>query len=277
MKKRVKKSEIENNKGKLLIYIIIGILVVIAIISLGYIFLNSNVIHKTNKEENKIEDKTKVKEEYKDLEITNDIKALVKRVHKYGVEGDKTVFTNKKLSVDEMDSYYKFALASNTYADKIVLLDNVNEGGIEAEISEDVVRDEYNDLFGPDTYEALDTIPLYCGELEYDKVFKRYVSSGYGCGSGSAFENYENVLSARKSKTTLLITTAVVFVHYGTNSICLDYNCENVIDTFPPDSTDEVYFINYINNNKDKLYQYTYKFKIDKDHYYYLGFERTNG
>ena len=276
MKKRVNKKE-EKNNGKVLINIIIFILLVIAIISLGYIFLNSNVIHKTNKEENKIEDKTKVKEEYKDLEITNDIKALVKRVHKYGVEGDKTVFTNKKLSVDEMDSYYKFALASNTYADKIVLLDNVNEGGIEAEISEDVVRDEYNDLFGPDTYEVLDTIPLYCGELEYDKVFKRYVSSGYGCGSGSAFENYENVLSARKSKTTLLITTAVVFVHYGTNSICLDYNCENVIDTFPPDSTDEVYFINYINNNKDKLYQYTYKFKIDKDHYYYLGFERTNG
>ena len=176
-----------------------------------------------------------------------------------------------------MDLYYKFGLASNTYADKIVLLDNVNEGGIEAEISEDIVRDEYNDLFGPDTYEELDTIPLYCGELEYDKVYKRYVSSGYGCGSGSIFENYENVISAKKSKNTLLVTTAVVFVHFETNTICLDYNCENVIETFTPDSTDKEFFINYINNNKDKLYQYTYKFKVEGDHYYYLGFERTNG
>ena len=276
MKKRVNKKE-EKNNGKILINIIIFILIVIAIISLGYIFLNSNIVHKTNKEENKTEEKTKVKEEYKDLEITNDIKALVKRVHQYGVEGDKTVFTNKKLSVGEMDSYYKFALASNTYADKIVLLDNVNEGGIEAEISEDAVRDEYNDLFGPDTYEMLETIPLYCGKLEYDKVYKRYVSTGYGCGSGSAFENYENVISAKQSKTSLIITTAVIFVHYETNSICLDYNCESVIDNFAPDSTDELFFINYINNNKDKLYQYTYKFKVDGDHYYYLGFERTNG
>lgn len=276
MKKRVNKKE-EKNNGKILINIIIFVLLVIVIISLGYILLNSNITQKTNKEENNTEEKTKVKEKYKDLEITNDIKALVKRVHKYGPEGDKVVFTNKKLSVDEMELSYKFALASNTYADKVELLDNVNEGGIEAEISEDVVRDEYNDLFGPDTYERTDVIPLYCGELHYDKVFKRYVSSGYGCGSGSIFENYENVISAKKSKNSLLITTAVVFVHFGTNSICLDYNCESVIETFAPDSTDELFFINYINNNKDKLYQYTYEFKVDGDHYYYLGFERTNG
>ena len=267
----------DNNKSKILILVIILVLVVISCISFGYIFINSNIVNKKidkNETKKAIE---KVKEKYKDVEINNDIKSLIKRVHQYSVEGDKVVFTNKKLSVNEMDPYYKFSLASNTYANKITLLDNTAKGGIEAEISEDIVRDEYNDLFGPDTYEMLETIPLYCGKLEYDKVYKRYVSTGYGCGSGSAFENYEGVISAKKSKNNLLITTAVVFVHYETNSICLDYNCENIIETFAPDSTDELFFINYINNNKDKLYQYTYSFKIDGNHYYYLGFERTNG
>lgn len=275
MKKRVNKSEIEKTKGKVLIKITISILVIIAIISIVYIFLNTNLFHET-KTNNKKKD-TEVKEVYKDLEITNDIKALVKRVHAYDISGDKTIYTNEKLSVDKMDKYYKFALASNTYGEKVTLLDDVNEGGIASEISEDIVRDEYDDLFGPDTYEALDTIPLYCGKLEYDKVYKRYVSSGYGCGGVSSFKSYENVISAKKSKDTLLVTTAVVFANFEVNSLCFDYNCESVIDTFAPDSTDEVFFNNYIDNNKDKLYQYTYKFKIDGDHYYYLGFERTNG
>lgn len=265
-----------DKKKRIIIAIIISILVVFAAASLGYIFINSNIVNGNSKNV-PVKNDIKTKEKFIDIEVNNDIKALVRRVHQYSVEGDKVVFTNKKLDVDEMDPYYKFSLASNTYANKVVLLDNVNEGGIEAEISEDAVRDEYNDLFGPDSYEMLETIPLYCGKLEYDKVYKRYVSTGYGCGSGSAFENYENVISAKQSKTSLIITTAVIFVHYETNSICLDYNCENVIDKFAPDSTDEAFFINFINNNKDKLYQYTYKFKVDGDHYYYLGFERTNG
>ena len=39
---------------------------------------------------------------------------------------------------------------------------------------------------------------------------------------------------------------------------------------------DKVIFENYIEKNKDKLMQYTYKFKLNDDgFYYYQGFERT--
>ena len=60
------------------------------------------------------------------------------------------------------------------------------------------------------------------------------------------------------------------------------YDTDKVVGTYTSKDRHSEAFKNevttFIKNNKDKLMQYTFTFKQDKNgFYYYVGFERTNG
>lgn len=204
------------------------------------------------------------------------IQQLFKLVHQDFIAVDSVVYKNKKLNVSEMDEFYKFSLASNLYSGEAVRNNNAGLNEITAYLDEEVVKHNYEVLFGKDTYKRLDKIPYTCTDMFFDTVHTRYVTTNQACGSISPFSSYEKVVNAEKNDEYLYITGAVVFAEGFTGSLCKDYGCENVIDSYPSNTTDEVYFYDYIDKNKDKLMQYTYKFKLDDDgFYYYQGLERT--
>lgn len=279
MKNKIKKRVDDNKKnisGLVFLWTIFFILLIAAGTlyltkdSLIDFFIKDKVVDKTGMINDKNEEMVNV-----DIDSPN-VKQLFNMVHKHFVAVDNTIYKNKKLDVSEMEDFYKFSLASNLYSGEAIRNDHASENEITAYLNENVVKQYYELIFGKGTYKAIDTIPYSCTDMSYDTVSRRYVTTNQVCGSISPFSAYEKIIDAKKDNEYLYITGAVVFSESYTGSLCKDYECKNVIDNYPSNIFDEEYFHNYIDKNLDKLQQYTYKFKLDDDgFYYYQGFERT--
>ena len=289
IKKRIKDGEIEEakiiiKKNKTLV--VLSSIFLILIVILGLLIINTkNIIKNKKVDENKKEKlinpkthdevnskKNETEEEfYEEIDIDESIKELLYTVHSHrDSSGDSTIYNSDGLTIDKMSDYYKFELACNIYCPKV----NKNtSSSILGEIDEEVVKESYEKLFGENTYKSLEQIPYYNNDLIYDEN-GRYLTTVLNSSGESTLSSKEVILNVKKSDKELLITTAVLFVEKNYLVICRDYNCMKTLERLK--NFGENYFIEYINNNKEDLMQYTYKFKIEEDNYYYNGFERTN-
>ena len=280
MKNKIKKR-VEGNKKNISGIIMVIFVVFILIVGCVFIYINKDLLIDNLKKDNKVknDDKEVVavtdKDLYKAIDINSpNIVNLFNLVHSDTVDGDATLYHNKKMDVSEMDEFYKFSLIKNIYDGQAMIFKNAGLGEITASIDEKKVKQAYESFFGLNTYKKLDEIPYECTTMQYDSLNKRYITTNQVCGSISPFYPYEKIISAKKNDSELLITGAVVFVY--DYAICRDYDCTKVIDNNSSAVTGFDYLDKYIETNKDNLMQYTYKFKLNDDgFYYYQGFERT--
>ncbi len=277
MKSKIKKRVDENRSnstGLVLLWFIFFVLIV----SCGILYLNKDKIILNFKEKKEVSSKVEdVKDGYTSVDIDSpSIKNLFNLVHRDFLAVDEVLYGNKKLNVSEMEDYYKFGLASNLYTGEAVRNNYALENEITAYIDENVVKDKYEIIFGKGTYKKIDLIPYSCTDMHYDTVNIRYVTTNQACGVESPFNAHEKIIKSMKKDKELLIVGAVVFSESYTGSLCSDYECKNIIDNYSSRVTNKEYFYDYIDDNLDKLQQYTYKFKLNDDgFYYYQGFERT--
>ncbi len=280
MKNKIKKR-VDGNKKNASGLVFLWTIFFILLVACAVLYLNKDNLIELFTKDKVVVDKTgMVNDKYEkmiDVDIDSpNVKHLFNLVHKDFVSVDGVIYKNKKLTVNEMDDFYKFSLASNLYSGVAVRNNYAQENQITAYLDEEVVKDYYEVLFGKGTYKQVEKIPYNCTDMYYDTVHRRYVTTNQVCGSISPFSSYEKIIDAKKDDEHLYITGAVVFAEGFTGSLCKDDVCENVIDNYPSNTTDENYFYEYIDKNKDKLMNYTYTFKLNDDgFYYYQGFERT--
>lgn len=279
MKNKIKKR-VDGNKKNTSGLVFLWTIFFILLVACGVLYLNKDnlvelftkdkVVDKTGMVYDKNEKMVKV-----DVDSPN-VKHLFNLVHQDFVAVDSVIYKNKKLTVAEMDDFYKFSLASNLYSGVAIRNNYAEENQITAYLDEETVKDYYEVVFGKGTYKQMEKIPYSCTDMYYDTVHRRYVTTNQVCGSVSPFSAYEKIVDAKKDDEHLYITGAVVFAEGFTGSLCKDEGCENVIDNYPSNTTDKNFFYEYIDENKDKLMNYTYTFKLNDDgFYYYQGFERT--
>lgn len=276
MKNKVKKRVNENKSSSVLVFL--WSISIILLIACGVLYLGKDSLIEYFRKD-KVVDKTGMIKDEKMIDVDVDspnIKQLFKLVHHDFIAVDETIYKNKKLDVSEMDDFYKFALASNLYSGEAVRNTNALINEITAYLDEEVVKHNYEVLFGKGTYKRIDKIPYTCTDMYFDTVHTRYITTNQACGSISPFSSYEKIIEAKKDDEYLYITGAVVFTEGYSGSICKDYGCEVTLDNYPSNITDEEYFYDYIDKNIDRLMHYTYKFILNDDgFYYYQGFERT--
>lgn len=280
IKKRVKNSEIEvarsfNKKffitTMILIVIILG-LVLFLLYDYKVIFppKNDKVITSTSKT-------TRHEDSFVSLSVDNSsIKELYNNIHdNITVGGDNYIYNNKEASVDDMSSEYKFKLAYNLYKSDIIKEDR-DSNGIDTSVSEDSVKSAYERLFGEGSYKRPESIKNGCDELVFDGVSKKFIGMSTDCSvSDNTIQIYDKILEVKRNSKELLITSGVVF-SYG-NNICKDVECNKILTENDGDYTRVKHFNDYIESNKDSVVQYTFKYSLGDDgFYYYSGFERTN-
>lgn len=277
MKNKIKKRVNENKSSSGLVFL--WSIFIILLIACGALYLGKDSLIEHFRKDKVVVDKTGMIKDEKMFDVDVDspnIKQLFKLVHHDFIAVDGTIYKNKKLDVSEMDDFYKFALASNLYSGEAVRNNNAGVNEITAYLDEEVVKHNYEVLFGKGTYKRIDKIPYTCTDMHFDTVHTRYITTNQACGSISPFSSYEKIIEAKKDDEHLYITGAVVFTEGYSGSICKDYGCEVTLDNYPSTITDEEYFYDYIDKNIDRLMHYTYKFKLNDDgFYYYQGFERT--
>ncbi len=280
IKKRVKNSEIEVAKSFNKKFFITTMILVVIILGLVLFLLydykvifppkNDKVITSTSKT-------TRHEDSFVSLSVDNSsIKELYNNIHdNITVGGDNYIYNNKKASVDDMSSEYKFKLAYNLYKNDIIKEDR-DSNGIDTSVSEDSVKSAYERLFGEGSYKRVESIKNGCDELVFDGVSKKYIGMSTDCSvSDNTIDIYDKILEVKRNSKELLITSGVVF-SYG-NNICKDVECNKILTENDGDYTRVKHFNDYIESNKDSVVQYTFKYSLSDDgFYYYSGFERTN-
>lgn len=277
MKNKIKKR-LNDNKNNASGLVFLWTIFFVLVIACGALYLGKDSLINFFVNKKMIVDKPGMENDKRvDVDINSpNIQQLFDMVHRDIPGGDGVIYSNKRLDAVDMDDYYKFGLASRLYSGAAVINNYAAENEITAYIEEEKVKHYYEVLFGKDTYKMLDKIPYTCTDMYYDTVSRRYITTNQVCGFISPFSAYEKVISAEKDDKMLYITGAVVFSESYTGSLCKDYECKEVIDSYPSTISEKEYFHNYIGKNKDKLIQYTYRFRLaDDGFYYYLGFERT--
>ncbi len=280
IKKRVKNSEIEVAKSFNKKFFITTMILVVIILGLVLFLLydykvifppkNDKVITSTSKT-------TRHEDSFVSLSVDNSsIKELYNNIHdNITIGGDNYIYNNKEASVDDMSSEYKFKLAYNLYKSDIIKEDR-DSNGIDTSVSEDSVKSAYERLFGEGSYKRPESIKNGCDELVFDGVSKKFIGMSTDCSvSDNTIQIYDKILEVKRNSKELLITSGVVF-SYG-NNICKDVECNKILTENDGDYTRVKHFNDYIESNKDSVVQYTFKYSLGDDgFYYYSGFERTN-
>lgn len=280
IKKRVKNSEIEVAKSFNKKFFITTMILVVIILGLVLFLLydykvifppkNDKVITSTSKT-------TRHEDSFVSLSVDNSsIKELYNNIHdNITIGGDNYIYNNKEASVDDMSSEYKFKLAYNLYKSDIIK-ENRDSNGIDTSVSEDSVKSAYERLFGEGSYKRPESIKNGCDELVFDGVSKKFIGMSTDCSvSDNTIQIYDKILEVKRNSKELLITSGVVF-SYG-NNICKDVECNKILTENDGDYTRVKHFNDYIESNKDSVVQYTFKYSLGDDgFYYYSGFERTN-
>ena len=267
----------KNGKGAL--FCIIALLVVAVIGLTGYIIVDKKLVTNGEKENSVSDNKTidKSKDSVVNLDITNsNIVSMFKNAHAFGYITDEKIFNNKKLSVADMDTKYKFLLAANS----LIL------GTTTDMILEENVKIAYEKIFGPNTYTHIEKLDFNCPIYTYNPD-GYFVAQNGGCGGSTGVWEEEKIISAKRYSDRIEITSAVIFFRkieditvIDDTGIYKDYNrTEKLADisTTADDSTSIHKKLNdYIDENKNNIQQYTYTFTLNEDgFYYYTGVERT--
>ena len=270
----------EEKKSKSSVVIIIVLLLIIIGLT-GYILVEKDIIKLSTKSTTE-EQQSPKKEAIDKVAIDKKnpyIQNWFNQVHGYAFQGDKEIYEKGGNTVAQMDNSYKFNIAMRESQSDIYSYYLNATGG--AEVPEEIVKKEYENLFGPNTYQSVQTLTVGCDEYSYDSTAKKYIAKSFGCGSTTTFfAPIEEIISAIKYNDRIEIISAVVYIDKEENSLYKDYNkTEKLTDMSAsyiadPKATEEL--TTYIKTNKDNLEQYTYTFKLNEDgFYYYREVKRT--
>lgn len=280
------KEEKKKNKG----LVVVIVLLILALVGMGgYIAYDKGYLsfgkketkeEKSNKETTTKETKSKTEE--LDVE-SSEVQDLYYNANNHGVLGiDETMYKATELKVSDMDDYYKMQLAYNLFKKDIK---EKNEGTYTIEtVSEDSVKTAFEKIFGKDTYKQVESFKLHsCATYKYNSANKVYEAITGGCGGTTAFSVVATPIKATKYEDRIEITSGVVFIDAETKALYKDYGKTSKIKDLTDDeltntlgNTYETRFTSYIEENTDKVGQYTYTFKLaDDGSYYYTGVKNT--
>ena len=276
MKKRINKTEIEKAKSSNRFIFVLTTLMLLVVIGelIFYVLYDKKLINFGNNTPQEVEENI-----FSQSETTFDVKLSNKEMNrlfnivKVSANNCENYNTAKSLKAKELSEKCKFNIASKIYGNYLVEA----EDGLRYILESDVSY-SYESLFGEGKYKSQEIIPY--GEnmsLLYSESDGYYfVHNGIGDYSNENV-SYEKILSAKKDKNYLYINSAVLYYEPNNRVICVDYDCEEVLDTISEGDNTSSYFDLYIEHNNKKLNRYKYTFKLDKNGFYkYVGFEKTN-
>ena len=283
--------EKKSNKG-LIVFIIILIICIIGLVF--YILVDKDIIklNSTNTENTQVEEKNTSENEKEDegieLSVDNEnIKTLFNNAHHMSIGPESQIYKDGGYKVSDMTTDEKFTLLANQWYNELnTHSDYIGQTNDQiTELNEDTLKSLYEKTFGPNTYERPTQITDgLCATFTYDETYQGYIAiNGAGCGGTSAFSVYEKIISATKYNDRIEIVSSAFYIDGESKQIYKDYNKTTslvvlLIDENTVSSAEERENIynQYIEDNKDKLEQYTYTYTLNEDGFYYLtSVERT--
>ncbi len=273
MKKRINSSEIEKAKRSNRFLFILTVLMLLVVIG-GLVFyvLYDKKLIKFDNFKNTTEEDIISKNET-NFNVNTDNKEVLKLYNTVRISNNdcSEYIDSKSLKTDKLNEECKFDIASNIYNKYLV-----EENGSKF-IPEDEVIYAYESLYGEGSYKNQELIP-YKNEskLYYSAINEKYILQNDIQDSDTNMSKHEDIISIKKDNSYLYINTSILYYESINKFICKDYKCDEIVEKLNDEANDE-YFKLYIKHNKNKLYNYQYKFKLDKNGFYkYIGFERTN-
>ena len=284
--------EKKKNKG-LIVFIVLLIICIMGLVfyilvDKDIIKLNNNTVENEQVEKNNSKDDNKEKDTRVKLDPENaNIKYLFNNAHFSAFEVDTHIYKDGGYKVSEMSEEDKMTLLGRQWYSEVEQIGPSSSDDYHwtLYLDEDTLKDIYERTFGPNTYHQVNQISDgLCITLTYDATNKRYSYIGqYGCGGTSAFGVHEKIISATKYNDRIEIVSAVVYLDGMSNQMYKDYNRttslgELLINENTTNNSEEREntYNKYIEDNKDKLEQYTYTYTLNEDGFYYLtSVERT--
>ncbi len=271
MKKRINSSEIERAKRSNMFLFILTILMLLVVIGglVFYVLYDKKLINfgdnRGSNEENiisKNETRFNLKNSNKEaLRLYNIVRISNNSCSEY--------INSDNVKTKDLKDDCKYGIASNIYK-KYVVIDNDKRY-----VSEYDVSYAYESLFGEGTYKSQETIP-YVNDYKLMYSAPNYIIQGEIKDTDSNMSIHEELLSVKKDNNYLYINSAAMYYESINKNICKDYDCNEIIETINEEPSSDYYSL-YIKHNKNKLNNYRYKFKLDKNGFYkYIGYEKTN-
>ena len=272
----------------LLIICIMG-LVFYILVDKDIIKLNNNTVENEQVEKNNSKDDNKEKDTRVKLDPENsNIKYLFNNAHHLSIGPETQIYRDGGYKVSEMTNDEKFTLLSNQWFSEMKTHpDYLRQTNDQITVlDEETLESLYERTFGPNTYERVNQITdsTDCIILTYDETYQGYSTrEEVGCGGTTAFSVHEKIISATKYNDRIEIVSAVVYLDGMSNQMYKDYNKttslgELLINENTTNNSEkrENTYNKYIEDNKDKLEQYTYTYTLNEDGFYYLtSVERT--
>lgn len=270
MKKRINSSEIEKARRSSRFLFILTVLMLLVVIGglIFYVLYDKNLINFGDDSSNEESIISKNETRF-DLKLTNKEVNRLYDIVRVSNNSCHDYINSKSIKTKDLSEECKYEIASNIYNRYIV-----DDNGLY--VSEDDVSYAYDSLFGENTYKAQELIPYkYNSKFYYSEVNKRYILQGNYEEMDSNMNNYEEVISIKKDNNYLYVNSAIMYYESINKNICKDYDCKEVVEKINEEPSPDYYSL-YIKHNKDKLYNYRYKFKLDKNGFYkYIGYEKT--
>lgn len=148
------------------------------------------------------------------------------------------------------------------------------------EISEDEMKKAFEEVFGENTYQAMNVINFDAlGSINYDASSKKYTmtfdpNDSWGCVTH--LYNKEKIITAYKFKDSIQITTAYVFNGDFSTELFKDAKSTEPLGVSMSISSEESKVLDYIDQHQDELHHLTYSFdKAENGNYYFSSVERT--
>ena len=284
----------EKKKSKgLIVFIVILIICIIGLVfyilvDKDIIKLNNTTVENEQVEKNNTKDDTEEKDTGVELDPEDaSIKYLFNNAHRPSIGPEAQIYRDGGYKVSEMSEEDKMILLARQWSPLVKHYSTGTSPNLTTTyyLDEDTLKDIYERTFGPNTYHQVNQITDgLCMTLTYDAANKRYSYIGEtGCGGTTAFSVHEKIISATKYSDRIEIVSATVYLDGMSNQMYKDYNKttslgELLINENTTNNREEREntYNQYIEDNKDKLEQYTYTYTLNEDGFYYLtSVERT--
>ena len=272
MKKRITNSEIEKARRSNRFLFILTVLMLLVVIGglVFYVLYDKHLISfgdVKSVDEESIISKNEIR-----FDVKNDNREALRLYNIVRVSNNdcNDYIKSKNIKVKDLSNDCKFEIASNIY--NRYLIDEDNSKFV---LEEDVIY-AYESLFGEGTYKSEEIIPYIDNStLYYSEINKKYFLRDEIIDMDTNMNNHEEILSIKKDNNYLYINSAIMYYDSINKVICKDYDCEEIVEKIGEEPNSDYYSL-YIKHNKNKLYNYHYKFRLDKNGFYkYIGFERT--
>ena len=272
MKKRINSSEIEKARRSNRFLFILTILMLLVVIGglVFYVLYDKNLISFDNS--NSLSEESIISKNETKFDVKKGNKEALRLYNIVRVSNNfcSEYISSKSVKVKELNENCKFGIASNIYSRYL----NGDMGN--KYVLEDDVIYAYESLFGEGTYNSQEVIPyIRDSNLYYSEINGKYFVQNEIQDIDSNMIVYEDIISIKKDNNYLYINSAIMYYESINKNVCRDYECNEVVEKIGEEPNSDYYSL-YIEHNRDKLYNYRYKFKLDKNGFYkYIGYEKT--